>query len=344
MTNLKFDIDMLTENAWRLKESNGNILQESLKFQEDGIIIGSSHTNESYWDLGENSLNIKSDKGHITSIFQDFYHLGRNYYQTYGSFDDNIKGHTSTIILESISNQEKNFLSEIGMESRFGKKTGKLIIQFNSVAQPFDGNNHHREFNVLTNLLGHDIIRISQSRPLYWYINKVTELVEILSGFISSGYQEIFLLGSSAGGYIALILSEILALRFPNIVFSTFAINPQTTLENSHIEFLYNNFHPDFIPQDVIQTDRLIDKACDTEVADFLTVEKSNILHYVFYDVNNPVEMYYYNLIKFSQRVELKPYYLGMTHGEGCKTIGDSNEFIKFLLSIVNKSYKFSSL
>lgn len=341
--------ELLQKNYWRLKDCSGNILQSQLCFRPDGNIIGSSHANESHWVVQDNKLLILSDKKICTSIFDELFLLGGGFYQALGVFyDDYIdslchSNYKTNVILESVSYHKREILvSELGIESKLGKKTNKLIIQINSVASPFDGNNHKREFNYLSTIAGLDLVRVSQSKPLYWYINMLDELESVLSGYIASGYDHVFILGSSAGGYASLVLGEMLSSRFTRVNFVTHVINPQTTLEEDDINVL-KNYDEFFIHQDIINHDRLLEKQSETRVAGFLSIRRDNVIHHVSYDCLNPVEVYYCDLIRFSPRVFLHKYSLGISHGDGCIQIGDSLRFRSLFLSNINEKIAFVS-
>ncbi|WP_410472880.1 hypothetical protein ACGTJS_03975 [Faucicola mancuniensis] len=338
--------DLLIHNIWRLKNTSGDVLQSNLLFKSDGTMDGSSHTNESFWKIDNDCLKIFSKDNLVTSIFNDSYFLGNGFYQLQGNFATNVNVNKVSIdkkdvLLESLLDKKsKKIVSELSVEAKVGKKTDRLIIQFNSVANPFNGNNHEREFNYLTTLAGLDVIRISQSRPLYWYINKVDELEAILSGYILSNYEEVFLLGSSAGGYASILVAEILASKFKNISFTSFSINPQTTLEEKNIKKIYKEFDHYFIPKDVIKQTELEEKQVNSDISEFLKIKKNNVIHHIFYDVLNPVEDYYANEVKFSSRIKLHQFLFGVNHGEGCMKIGGSVEFKDLFLKRINQQVK----
>lgn len=336
---------ILLNNIWRLKDSSGNTLQQSITFYENGTIGGSSHTNESFWEINNNILYIYNEDMHLVSVFDEIFNLGNGFYQFLGNWSSNIylndnKSMRRDVILESFSNSEKEIkLSEFAIEAKLGKKTNKLLIQINSVASVFDGNNHKREFNYLTNILGIDIIRVSQSRPLYWYSNILSELEHVLSGCINVGYKQVFILGSSAGGYAALMLGERLSTRFIEIKFTTYTINPQTTLEKSIIDDILNKYDHHFIHEDIIEHNLLVEsQIMNTGVSEALRVLKQNIVHHVCYDALNPVEAHYCAFLKNSPRVLMYEYNFGLSHGEGCVKIGDSQTFKNlFLTSIIDR-------
>ena len=98
------------------------------------------------------------------------------------------------------------------------------------------------------------------------------------------------------------------------------------------------------MPQDVFSTKNEALKDCESvSVSSYLKKNTNNIIHNTFYDIDNPVEEYYYNLISQSKRVILWPYKLGYTHGEGCVYIGDSDLFREKIVSSLNKSIEFDS-
>lgn len=327
---------IILDGVWRLKDTSGNTLQQSLRFHSDGDIDGSSHPNESFWKIDGDLLYIFDNNMQPVSVFDEFFELGNGFYQFLGSFSGS-QGNRKNIILESLSDKNKVSLSEFAVEAKLGKKTQKLLVQINSVATVYDGNNHKREFNYLTNLAGIDIVRISQSLPLYWYCNILNELEHIISGYIHMGYDQVFILGSSAGGYASLMLAEKLASRFTQTEFTTFTINPQTTLEKNVIDEILIKYDGYFIHQDIIDHSLLARRQdASTSVSEFLKVPKSNINHQISYDSLNPVEVHYCNLLKSSSRVYMHEYNLGVSHGQGCTSIGDSQAFSNLLLKTIN--------
>ncbi|MGL6146306.1 MAG: hypothetical protein ACRC0D_07440 [Macrococcoides caseolyticum] len=338
--------NLMINSIWRLKSTSGDVIQNNIIFKSDNTIEGSSHSNESFWKIEGSSLKMISKDRLTTSQFHESFFLGNGFYQLLGNFTQQsgvkVNHDRNDILLENIiENGCNKSFSELSFEAKIGKRTNKLLIQFNSVGTPFSGNNHEREFNYLTTLTGLDIVRISQNRPLYWYINKINELEMVLSGYILSGYKEVYFLGSSAGGYAAILLGELLASKFKNISFLTFAINPQTTLEESHIKKLYSEFDSNYMPEDVIKPTEWAERQISSEISDFLNIKKMNIHHHIFYDSLNPVENYYTNLIKHSSRVTLKEVSLGINHGEGCMKIGNSIEFKDFFLNNINYKVEF---
>lgn len=331
---------ILIDYSWQLRSLSGNVLSENLLFKKDGSIGNSAHPNESYWKFNSGKLIIYSSDNAPTSEFSDFYHLGDQYYQLIGNFllDTNEK-----FILESQAELGKIF-SKLGFEANIGKGVKKLIIQFNSAGTPFNQNDLQREFNTLINSVGQDIVRVSQSSPPFWYINFTQPLTKILGGFISN-YEQIFILGSSAGGYAALLLGEILSSLHSDKQFMTFSINAKTSFDEKHMLFLEKSYDKQYFSLDIMDSNRLAYADCaTTDISQYLKVKKTNVSHQVFYDIKNPVEKYHYNLISDFTRVHLHAFELGFNHGDGCVYIGNSEYFRKYFISSINEVFSDDSL
>lgn len=332
----------LLSKSWRLKNVNGEVLQNCLVFRRDGRIDGSSHDNESYWQYLDGLLVILNADYKQTCVFSKFQMLSENLIIAYGNFSwesrrVDIRSRSVSAILEL--NQDYGTycgLSELALDSKLSGRSDGLLIQVNSVANPFDGNNHKREFNYLANLSALDIVRISQSKPLYWYANKFNELVSILSGYISL-YKKVFLLGSSAGGYASLVLSEKLSSIHRDVFFKTYTINPQTTLDCSHIDNIIKSFDRYYIHQDIFDVTLPIEADVDLHLPTYMVEEKLNIQHNIFYDCLNPVESYYVNLVSGFNRVNCWEYSYNLSHGDGCVKIGDSEEFLEYFLQDIKE-------
>ncbi len=334
---MSFSIQNLIYNKWRMLDFSGKVIISELVFKENGQVIGSKHENESYWKLSSNKLFIYSRNGKITSEFDTVYQLSQDYFQLLGKF---VLGSNSEktyyFILESISTIN-DIYSELAFDISIGKNTKKLIIQFNSAGTPYLGDTHSREFNSLVALMGHDIVRISQTKPAFWYTNKINDLIKILSACICLNYNKVFILGSSAGGYASLLLGELLSSFYPQIVFKTFSINAKTSFDKVHLDYVKKNFPPSFLSSEQMDEVRLSQRdISDTNIANYLKVKKDNIQHEVFYDIGNPIENYYYGLISNFKRVHLNAYNLGYNHGDGCVAIGDSDKFRNIVLNSVN--------
>lgn len=327
-------LQIFLNKQWQLRSLSGEVLSKKFRFGQGGVIVGETHPNEKYWKFELNKLILLSDKNQPTSEFIDFYDLGGGHYQLIGKF---LLDEGSKFILES-QGQLDEIISNIAIESSLGKDTKKLVIQFNSASTPFDQNILQREFNTLIHSVGQNVVRVSQSKPTFWYVNFTNTLTKILGSFVSD-YEEIFMLGSSAGGYAVLLLGEILASLYPNKKFTTFSINAKTTFDKKHIDFLQQNYDQQYFSLDIMDSSRLSYADCvETNISQYLKITKLNISHHVFYDIYNPVEKYHYSLIADFERVYLHGFELGLNHGDGCIHIGNSDYFIeKFIFSINTK-------
>lgn len=76
----------LLSKSWRLKNVNGEVLQNCLVFRRDGRIDGSSHDNESYWQYLDGLLVILNADYKQTCVFSKFQMLSENLIIAYGNF------------------------------------------------------------------------------------------------------------------------------------------------------------------------------------------------------------------------------------------------------------------
>lgn len=326
-------VDFLSDTRWRFRSNNGSIISTNLWLCGDGLIRGYSHENEYAWAVSGDELVFLNKNGEITSVFGKLITKG-NRKSFYGHLaNDSQYIHT----LEYLSGKDGDFLSELHCTTVLGNCQTTLMVFFNGAGTPYDGMDTRWEFYHLPYRLGVDFIRFGESSPVVWYLDKTEQIINILKGLVSN-YQNVVLVGASAGGFASIYFAEGLARIAPMTRFYSYVINPQTTLSYAGRRFVVENWEQPLRP--VLPSD-FVYKNKDTElvdVADLLSTEITNVQHHIYFDSENPCENFYVDQIKYSSRVQLKGMPINGGHADSGIKIFESQVLQNALVDLVNSS------
>ena len=126
----------------------------------------------------------------------------------------------------------------------------------------------------------------------------------------------------SAGGYAALIYSELLASKCNNTQFFTITLNPQTSLTVEDRRYIIENFKEPYRP--AIPTDYALkaSELGDLDLNSFLVNQIKNLQHEIYYDSMNKCEQYFISKLNLT-RVRLIGLPMNNDHAEFIRKIYD---------------------
>lgn len=317
----------LLEYSWKLSTANGETISDRLRFLDNGAFYGCIDLFNVKWKIDGNALTFWNHEGKHVATFDHMFQSGPKPLILIGREHQNGEidpGLYLTPISPCRGASTASFQSRIPLN---GKKDVLLVI-FNSLGIPFDGYNTHWEFYDLPHRLdvSHvNFAQISSSLSLdiqpTWYLDRIEEVCNTLSGLLSQGYSTCILCGGSSGGYASLLFSEILCRSFPNVTFRTFSINPQTVLSEKHQSYLELAIDREFLAAR-INHDHLAKRGLVAhDIPEVIRTEPQNnlnIKHHVFFDSLNPAENYHTGQIKDFSSVQLHPLPLGLPHVQSC--------------------------
>ena len=280
--------EFLSNTRWRFRTSNGSIISSNLWLSKDGLIRGYSHENEYAWRVENEELMFLNKEEEITSKFGGLITkgMGKTFYGYLASDINHVHS------LEYLSGESAEFLSELHCVSVIGRANKSLFVFFNGAGTPYDGMNTRWEFYHLPYRLGVDFVRFSESSPVVWYLDKTQQIIGVLQGLVLN-YENVVLVGASAGGFASMYFAERLAKDNPQVNFYSQVINPQTTLDVNDRRFVVESWEQPLrpvLPPDFIFNNRDTDVV---KISQFLERNLNNVKHNVYYDSQNPCENFY---------------------------------------------------
>lgn len=323
--------EFLGDTRWRFRSNNGSIISTNLWLGSDGLIRGYFHENEYAWNVVDGELIFLNQNGEITSKFGKLITKGdrKSFYGHLASDINHIHA------LEYLSGKDAEFLSELHCTTVLGNGQTTLMVFFNGAGTPYSGTDTRWEFYHLPYRLGVDFVRFSELSPVVWYLDKTKQIIDILQS-LAPNYQNVVLVGASAGGFASLYFSEILAKVIQNVNFYSYVINPQTTLSiQSRREVVERWEQPlrPVLPSDFVFANK------DTEVVDISTLLQNNVTnvyHHIYYDSENPCENFYVKQIGHSGRVQLNGIPINGGHADSGIKIFESQVLQNALVDFIN--------
>lgn len=323
--------EFLSDTRWRFRSNNGSIISTNFWLNGDGLIRGYSHENEYAWTVIEDELVFLNKNGEVTSKFGKLIIKGDR-----KSFYGHLVSNTNHIhALEYLSGKDEEFLSELHCMTVLGNCQTTLMVFFNGAGTPYDGIDTRWEFYHLPYRLGVDFVRFSELSPVAWYLDKTKRIINILQN-LAVNYQNVVLVGASAGGFASIYFAEILAKTIQTVNFHSYVINPQTTLSYLGRRFVVEQWEQPLrpiLPSDFVFANK------DTElvdIADLLKNDVTNVHHHVYYDSENPCENFYIDQIKYFARVQLKGMPVNSGHADSGIKIFESQVLQNALVDFVN--------
>lgn len=314
-------VDRLKNTRWRYRNDSNQIFSDNVWLCGDGTISGYDHPNERYWRVDHTGLGFYNEENVKTTDFSFLLNHGDQFRFT-GRFllaQDKIHNH----ILEYIQGKDENFLSELYAVQHYNvshRKSDTLLLIFNSVGNLYNGIDTNWEFYNLPYRCGTDFIRFSESFP-NWYCDKKELIFKTLENLVQN-YRKIISVGMSAGGYAALIYSELLASKCNNTQFFTITLNPQTSLTVEDRRCIIENFKEPYRP--AIPTDYALkaSELGDLDLNSFLVNQIKNLQHEIYYDSMNKCEQYFISKLNLT-RVRLIGLPMNNDHAEFIRKIYD---------------------
>lgn len=305
--------ELILSNDWKFWVG---ARQDSIGLHADGSISGVRISNHEYgWALDGDKLSIMDRRGR----------------PRYELFWDGIAFTGTTLVrgekvecrLEDTGRPRKaTHYRERGndrilTESRLGNCREFLLVTFNSLGKPFSGVLNEWEMYQLPNHLSVDYLRFSAtSTPRTWYADKIDRVYPMLRAAVLMGYRQFVFVGVSAGGYAALLFSEMLGEEFKNISIKTMVFNATLLPGEKHRAQLLKFDEPLRSSLPVSPLTRSDNGKVD--IPDILADSNCyNILHEIHYDSLNEFETYQIAQIEARNNIRLVPSPLNLPHGLG---------------------------
>lgn len=326
--NLK---EFLGDTRWRFRSNNGSVISSNLWLGSDGLIRGYAHENEYAWQVIDDELSFLNQNGEITSRFGKLIKKGARK-SFYGYLSDNVN-HIHA--LEYLSGKNSEFLSELHCTTVLGNSQKTLLVFFNGAGTPYDGVDTRWEFYHLPYRLGVDFVRFSELSPVVWYLDKTKQITNILQSLATS-YENVVLVGASAGGFASMYFAEVLAKVVRDVKFYSYVINPQTTLSIDDRRVVVEKWEQPLRP--VLPSDFVFANK-DTnivKISELLRDKIDNVAHHIYYDSENPCENFYIEQVKNSNRVTSQGMPINGGHADSGIKIFESQVLQNALVDFVN--------
>lgn len=305
-----------------------------LFFGADGRIYNYHHENESYWVVENNRLFVLNKAGEkklqsisILNSSQDFTH----------------------IIMEQIGGSDRHYISftqdknygeinpkqHLKMDTSFSNANDVLMIVFNSAGSEYNGYDSKYEFFKMPFAYPVDYIRVAQSAPTRYYLDDMNYIKSIAS---LKKYKKVVCIGMSIGGYAAMWLSEFLSEDDNQTIFYSIAIQAMSSLDFTYSKLIRSQFSDKYKKRaKTLNSQRLYDYqnlGKKLDIADFLTVDKKNVVHHCLFDGLSEFESS--NILRLNtSRVKPMAIPLNVDHMDGCNRIGSSGMIEKILDRII---------
>ena len=315
--------DLLLRQSWRFGRSDGSIIQPCLTFLPDGSLRPSGAA-EARWAIKDGVMVLYTETGEESTRFARTHRTVGGGCRMTGRFLLNIDAF-SYHFLDSLDTEPPLKESRLNLSMSLTRESDVLLVTFNSAGRPVEGPDTHWEFYRLPDEFGLDSIRIAEARsPAMFYLDKTRLLRGIIGSAVAQGYKQVVSVGISSGGYIAMLMAELMCGDHPDVDFFTFVINPQAAHAESHRHFVTRYTRFGWTP--LLLTDQAMSlrDVEATDLAVLMTTKqkwRGNVHHAVYYDAGNLAEAYHASLIGSQPGVSLYPQELEMPHHLGAAAI-----------------------
>ena len=201
------------------------------------------------------------------------------------------------------------------------RSPGRLAVTINSLAGMFDGDERHTEFEMLSLAASLDANSVRVAELISrrgWYADKLHDVAAVVASAIGPGTRKVAVVGTSAGGFGAVLVADLLARTHPAQRFCSVVANAQTSLLPALMEQVWEAAPARAMPVWIERAARL---ACDRDLLDLRAVVErphGSAEHVFIYDSANVAETLHAERMADAPRCRLLGEALGLRHGEGC--------------------------
>ena len=317
--------DEITRRMWRFHYEGGGDICRIMQLVRDGLIVNFDARNEKSWAIRHGKFVFINEHGIVSSRF-DVVTETSGRIQLVGPHL--LGDRRFNVVLTSYLAYNPSLPDQASCHIRveLGRSAKSLVITLNSRGFCYNGDTRQTnlEMTGFGPSLGLDTIHIAEHEGrCAWYADKIEYLTKTLAPLFA-GYQQLFFIGMSSGGYGAILLAERLAGSVTAQCISI-SINPQTTLLKKHYEEIAKRFPPRLLPLGIAD-DALL--ACVKEhlhLPDIISSGPGLVSHNIFFDSGNGAECYYAALLEGVRGCHMIGIPLGLTHPQGIGRIYEMN-------------------
>ena len=305
---------------WRFKRGDGSEVCRALQLAPGGKVVNHEHPNETSWRVDGDQLLFLAADGSPSTRFDGF-DEGGGVLRLLGSFT--LAGRPpERHILESWPPYDPAPVP-IAFHARLevARPPARLVVTINGLAGLFDGNERDTPFEMmsLAPSLGANSARVAELVTRRgWYADKLHDVVAAIDGAVGRGTRKIVVVGTSAGGFGAVLIADLLARMHPAKRVCSIAINAQTSLLHAHLQRMWETAPARAMAVWIEPGARA---ACDPDLLDLRAVIErpgGSAEHVFLYDRANVAESFYAERMGDLPRCRLVGQPLGLRHGEGC--------------------------
>lgn len=318
----------IAQRTWRFGRTDGSTICRILQLTPGGGVVNYNHPEEASWALLDGCLVFRNEAGETTTRFRiasadrgGLTLLGRRM---------QIEGEPETHVLEGYARYDACIPARASSHIRasFGRDTDRLVVTLNGRGRTFDGEPRETVFEMsgFGPALGADVVQIAEHGSCCaWYADKVDTLGERLLGLLVAQYRTVVFAGMSAGGFGAVLLAEHVARRRPDLRIVSMSINAQTSLLEQHLGHVLATMDPDMMPLWIApEAYSHTFASCRDLPAVIRRQSSTRVSHHLFYDLGNPIDRYYAELLSETPRCTLHGVEVGLPHAPSITAIYES--------------------
>ena len=292
----------VTGRGWRFSRTDGTVLSKFLQLSPLGDVIIHNNPFEVGWDIQAGKLQFVNNRGEPTTSFE-FEADANGRVELIGRFLL-LDGQPMIHRLTGLRTYDPAIpaLSSCQIRTELGRSTDTLVVTLNGRGcnAADDPRQTFYEMAGFAASVGADALMIAEREECCaWYADKAHMIVDLVDALLVRRYQAILFLGGSSGGYGSILLAELLADRHPTLDVASIAINPQTSLDEAHVDHIQRHAPARYAPAWISSAARAASNAEWTDLPALLSSPKPHTaVHKIFFDSGNPAEVYYSSLLR----------------------------------------------
>jgi hypothetical protein len=327
----------IARRVWRFGRTDGTQLHWLIQLAPGGKVVNLDQSSDAAWAVHAGNLIFLDESGVVTTIFDTVTeHEGR--LQLVGRLL-----RQSPQDARCTLTSWRPFDPTLPLTASFHARTDisggpLLVVTLNGRGRCFHGDWRHTDFEMtgLAPSLGADALMLAEAEQrCAWYADKADAVLEEIRAALRPRHRAVAAVGTSAGGYGAVLLAERLAAARPDLKVLSVAINAPTSLLKADLETVWRDVPRRFIPPWIAPDAFGYCLPRDHDLR--LSAEAGLARHFFFFDSGNPAEQFFAERMRDVPNCTLLGFQLNLAHAEGAGALYHSGEPTALLRRILRR-------